>query len=311
VLVKISSIRIPAGRRDPHNVEQLAQSIEEVGLLNAITVTESHVLIAGRNRLEACRSLGWEEVEVNVVALDKIRAELAEIDENIVRNELTALERSEQMKRGKEIYEALHPETKKGGDRGNQYTGGKDRLSETISFSHDTSAKTGLTARSIQQDVQIATGITEDVKRDIADTPIADSKTDLLKLSRHEPSAQRQIAKAVREGIEKHVPMPPSPKKAREIAIKTGKSVAASNNTYVLPMSEADQRALGNEQKKIRSLYDAIGEIANAGISSSDMAALGKRHFCRDLVKHSRLASTWLAAVAEEGDKLERKKRVS
>ena len=34
----------------------------------------------------------------------------------------------------------LHPETKKGGDYGNQFVGGKPRLSENISFSQDTAA---------------------------------------------------------------------------------------------------------------------------------------------------------------------------
>src|SRR5262249_37850363 len=55
-----------------------------------------------------------------------------------------------------EIYEIKHPETKRGGDYGNQYTGGKDRLSEIISFSQDTVAKTGLTPRTIRQEGPLA-----------------------------------------------------------------------------------------------------------------------------------------------------------
>lgn len=59
------------------------------------------------------------------------------------RNELNALERGEQLARRKDIYEALYPETKRGGDYGNQFTGGKGRLNDTVSFSQDTAAQTG------------------------------------------------------------------------------------------------------------------------------------------------------------------------
>jgi len=54
--------------------------------------------------------------------------------------------------RRKEIYEALHPEARRGGDRGNQYTGGKPRQNETVSFCHDTAAKTRLSPRTVQHE---------------------------------------------------------------------------------------------------------------------------------------------------------------
>ena len=86
------------------------------------------------------------------------------------------LERGEHLKRRKEIYEALHPETGRGGDLGNQYTGGKPRLNETVSFSQTASSLAGASPRTIQQDVQIATQIPADVRDAIRDTPLADKK---------------------------------------------------------------------------------------------------------------------------------------
>jgi hypothetical protein len=56
-------------------------------------------------------------------------------------------------------------------------------------FSQDTAAKTNLTARTIQQDIQIATNILEDVRDQLRETPLADSKTDLLRLARMEKEA--------------------------------------------------------------------------------------------------------------------------
>ena len=125
--VLIKEIRIKEGRRrlDDSNVKELAGSIQELGLLNPITIDRNHVLIAGFHRLEAVRILGWEEVECTVSSLDGLEAELAEIDENFIRKELPPVEYGEMLLRRKEIYEILHPETKatyKGGKfRGNQH----------------------------------------------------------------------------------------------------------------------------------------------------------------------------------------------
>jgi ParB family transcriptional regulator, chromosome partitioning protein len=41
---------------------------------------------------------------------------LREIDENLVRTDLNLLERAEHLLRRKELYERLHPETRKGGN---------------------------------------------------------------------------------------------------------------------------------------------------------------------------------------------------
>ena len=86
MLVQISEIKINAGRReaDPESVQELADSISKVGLLNPITVDQEHTLIAGLHRLEAAKSLGWTEIECTVSSLEGLLAELAEVDENVV-----------------------------------------------------------------------------------------------------------------------------------------------------------------------------------------------------------------------------------
>lgn len=54
-------------RRDLGDVDALAASIEDIGLLNPITVDEDGRLLAGARRLAACKRLGWKMVPVNVV----------------------------------------------------------------------------------------------------------------------------------------------------------------------------------------------------------------------------------------------------
>ena len=114
--VKINEIKVNPGRRPANldGINELARSISEVGLLNPITIDQEHILVAGLHRLEAAKMLGWTEIECNVCALDALQTELAEIDENVVRTELSVIEYGELLERRKEIYESLHLETKAG-----------------------------------------------------------------------------------------------------------------------------------------------------------------------------------------------------
>jgi ParB family chromosome partitioning protein len=105
-----------------------------------------------------------------------------------VRNELNALERGEQFGRRKELYEAKHPQVKHGGDRTSPQAKEQDADSASCSFAKDTAAKTNRSARTISEDVQIANRIPEQVRDLIRDTPLADNKSELLKLSRLDPA---------------------------------------------------------------------------------------------------------------------------
>ena len=90
-------------------IANLAGSIREVGLLNPITVVrinDGYRLVTGRHRLEAFRVLGRAEIPAFVHELDGLDAELAEIDENLARTELTVLERGEHLLRRSEILKA-------------------------------------------------------------------------------------------------------------------------------------------------------------------------------------------------------------
>ena len=77
-------------RRDLGDVDGLAASIAELGLLHPVVIGPDGALIAGERRLEACKALGWTHVPVTVVELHKIaRGEFAE---NAVRKDFTLSE---------------------------------------------------------------------------------------------------------------------------------------------------------------------------------------------------------------------------
>jgi hypothetical protein len=99
VIVAVDQVIVVGERRAINEtmVAQLVESIKPPGrLLNPITVRkaqdggESLRLVAGLHRLEAKKRLGIATIECIVLEHDDdLRAELAEIDENLIRNDLS------------------------------------------------------------------------------------------------------------------------------------------------------------------------------------------------------------------------------
>jgi ParB family transcriptional regulator, chromosome partitioning protein len=84
-------------RRDVGDIDSLARSIAEVGLLHPIVIRPDGVLIAGERRLAACKALGWSEIPVTVVDLGEVaRGELAENAErkDFLPSEIDAIRRA-------------------------------------------------------------------------------------------------------------------------------------------------------------------------------------------------------------------------
>jgi ParB-like nuclease domain len=100
--VPFDQIDISIHHRPTHadKVGELAQSMRTLGLQAAPVVIERDGrfrLVSGRHRLEALRVLGYEEAPVRIVGFDDLQARLWRISENLHRNELTALQRAEQI----------------------------------------------------------------------------------------------------------------------------------------------------------------------------------------------------------------------
>ena len=192
--IPIFQINVNAGRReaDPEAVQKLADSISRVGLLNPITVDQEYILIAGLHRLEAAKRLGWTEIKCTISNLEGLQAELAEIDENFVRKDLSDDEFRELLLRRKEIYEALHPETKHGMRNGQTSKNRNLRSLEAKPFVVDTAEKIGVSRATVERQIQTAKNLTPEAKEIIRGSKV--SKTDALKLSRLAPDQQKEAA---------------------------------------------------------------------------------------------------------------------
>ncbi len=197
---------IDAGQRlrvvDEAHVAALAESIAELGLMQAIEVREvdgRYVLIAGAHRLEAARRCGLESVEVRVVSgIDDDEALLREIDENLARHDLNPLDRAASYAERKRVYEKLHPGAKNGAAGLQVIEKGQTAKiaiwTPALSFAAAAAQETGAAERSIRRAVQIYERLDPAVRARIAGTALARREGELFKLSALSPSEQARVA---------------------------------------------------------------------------------------------------------------------
>lgn len=139
-------------------VDELTESMSTRGLIQPISITYPNgqatpELVVGAHRLEAAKRLKWETIASAVVPYadaDQIR--LVEIDENLIRGELSPAERAIHIAERKRRYEAIHPETKVGAAPGKAGGGKKAKADKLSSFAKDTASKTGRTDRDVRRD---------------------------------------------------------------------------------------------------------------------------------------------------------------
>lgn len=214
-------------------VDGLADSIATVGLLNPIRVRqagEKWEVIAGAHRVAAFRKLGLVEIQAIAADADDLHAELAMIDENLMRAELSASERAQQTARRKAIYLELHPETANGGDRRSIKSQTLRTENEAERFTADTAKATGSSERIVQLNVSRGEKVIDAAHQIIRGTSL-DTGTYLDRLKKLSPSEQVVAAKrdlawhkqqqrdAAKNGIQRRIKVadvPISDEEARE-----------------------------------------------------------------------------------------------
>lgn len=129
-------------RKTVGTVQDLADSIQRVGLINPITVTRDSVLIAGERRLEACKLISMEyKISVRYVdELDETELQLIELEENLKRSELNWQDQCLAVKKMHEVLCSIH----------------------TNWSQADTAKHTGLSTRYISQCLEISNQLKDD-----------------------------------------------------------------------------------------------------------------------------------------------------
>jgi len=77
--VKVSSLKHHPKNKEIYNlssIDELMESISEVGLLQPLIIDNRNQVISGNRRFESIKRLGWEEVEVDVKEVKEGEEEL-------------------------------------------------------------------------------------------------------------------------------------------------------------------------------------------------------------------------------------------
>ena len=200
----LTDIRVPDDHRalNEDAVAGLVKSFEDIGQQTPITYYDDDgemVLISGRHRLEAARRLELDTIDGIEMDVDPLTRELWGIDENLMRADLTDLERADHTARRAEIVkqraEIVIPQ--------NEEKVAHRPSKGQVDFVKETAAKTGKSKASVERDKRRGEKITPEVKKAIKDMPAASKGVELDALASMAPKEQAQAVKQVKSGASK------------------------------------------------------------------------------------------------------------
>ena len=170
-------------------IEELAESIKNIGLLNPITLDNNNYLVCGYHRFSAYQLLGKSTIPAIHKDYSLVLSELAEIDENLKVATLCKLSQAEHIVKREELYEQLGLRTKSGFNEDSEGLISTTQLAEELK----------ITNRAYRLKRQPAK-IVDDVKDELRDTKWAEVLMDMVKLSQQEPEVQRKISRLLISG---------------------------------------------------------------------------------------------------------------
>lgn len=176
---------------DAAAADLLVESIREHGLHEPIWVREKneagkYQLIAGAHRVAAHRVLSEKRINATVFDVSDLQAQLMEVEENLIRNELNELDRATFLAKHKKLWIELHPEAARGGDR--KSDGRKKSKAQveplidhpfTGAFSVDASKRLGWSRATINRSIRRYDGLFPSARHRIAGTWLANNASAL------------------------------------------------------------------------------------------------------------------------------------
>ncbi|TYC56106.1 chromosome partitioning protein ParB [Rhodobacterales bacterium] len=202
--IRLSLIDIPEGRIrevDYDWAECLRDMFMEIGQKTPIDVVENgkrYSLVAGAHRFTAAKLAKWREINARILEPSSENSagelRLHEILENLGRKNFNTLERCEALSELKRVYEELHPQARRGGDRRSQrFKNNGENQTASFAFSKNAAETTGLSDRSIRLAVQIFEALAPATRERLKGTKFAETQADLKALGCLDPEMQSRV----------------------------------------------------------------------------------------------------------------------
>lgn len=276
----ISRIGVRPGRRpiDAGHVANLAVSFGEVGQRTPISLNLvadddpardrfTYWLNAGGHRLEAAKLLGWTELDAILDDDDALSAKIAEVDENLIRRNLNALEEAQALSVRQEAWAAKYPDRattdEQGAVRAKRGRPTKLRHGAAIStmgFAADAAEATGLSKRTVERALAVYRGIPAGLQAQLLGTPVASNPGLLRQLAgMGDKDEQAKVAGVLVKGDAKTV--------AAAMAIAAGNAPAAPVPTPVDASLKAFRKVWADATPAARAaiLHDLAGRSLPSG----------------------------------------------
>lgn len=186
---------------DLAHVEGIAVSIEQVGQQSPIILrpeSNRYRLVAGWHRLAAVERLGRVDVDAVVKNLTAEEARLVEIDENLMRRELSALDRAIFLAERKAVYDLLYPETTKPGRRKKELGTNCPQFGTT--FTKHVAARLGIDRKTVDRALALVKSLAPEARDALRLSDLADNQSELLKLAALEPEKQIEAVRLLNSG---------------------------------------------------------------------------------------------------------------
>lgn len=199
--IKIADIAVSDRIRpvDENQAKVLAASIKAVGLITPITVRATpnakegnYTLVAGAHRLRACIINEAQEIDTIIVKGDQTASKMMEVTENLIRNDLSVIDRAAHVQVLRDLYEEENGAIKRGGDQKSK--GKLCPLIENNSFSQYVADRLGISERGCRYLNTISQKLNPQLRERLRETPLADNQSALLKLAKKEQAEQQRIA---------------------------------------------------------------------------------------------------------------------
>ena len=185
VEVNVSDIksRIRLRTPDENKIKEIADSIKTCGLIHPITIDAENYIVAGFHRWSSYKLLGYRTIPCIISDTSALNNKLKEIEENLKRNEIDAIETGVHIRERESILEQLGMRMKRGG---NQYSKG---LLTTTELAEQSS----MSNKMYRNYRQIA-NMHPEVRDLLIGTAYGKNIMDMVKLSSQSDDIQRKVA---------------------------------------------------------------------------------------------------------------------